>query len=59
MQLAVKLVVCAMMLLNKCIEMGDLGEDFVDLPDSSALQDDWLPNPDGNSTAGQATPILS
>ena len=59
MQLAVKLEVCAMMLLNNCIEMGDLGEDFLDLPDSSALQDDWLPNPDDNSTAGQAMPILS
>ena len=59
MQLAVKLVVCTMMLLNRCIEMGDLEEDFLDLPDPSGPQDDWLPNPDDNSTAGQATLIPS
>ena len=53
MQLAAKLIICAMMLHNKCIEMGDAGEDFLDMPDPSSLQDDRLANPDDDSTAGQ------
>jgi hypothetical protein len=53
MGLAAKLIICAMMLHNKCIEMGDLGEDFLDLPDPSAFQDDWMANPDDDSSAGQ------
>jgi hypothetical protein len=53
MELAAKLIVCAMMLHNKCVEMGDMGEDFLDLPDPSAFQEDWMADENDDSTVGQ------
>jgi len=53
MQLASKLIVCAMILHNKCIAMGDRGEDFMEQPDLSAMQVDWHFDHEDNDTAGQ------
>lgn len=53
MKLAAKLIICAMIVHNKCLAMGDFAEDFEDLQDPMALQHDWIADPNDDRTAGQ------
>jgi len=53
MQLAAKLIVCAFMLHNICIQTGDYGDDFLDIPDPNAFQDDWESDPHDDRSPGQ------